>query len=291
MSYDETITEPTARPGAAVATGADGRPTATSVRWPAAGVLLLGAFALLVLTGCAPVSPTELAGAHPVASPGVRPLLPAGQPDLLDDQPTPLTTTFRVIDGVLLPDPGLTPGALTAGVSLTGLCDPRRARDGQKPHFDAKRRAFSGYGVSIHDRARYEVDLLVPASLGGSNAQKNLWPQPYAGSRGAHQKDVLEAHLLALVCSHRVGLPAAQSAVARNWWAAYRTYLPMPAPSPGGSKPPLTVGLTPTRSVINGGPPVQGARCGQAGQVAVTSRQTPVACRAGQGGRSRWRSR
>ena len=47
---------------------------------------------------------------------------------------------------------------------------------------------------------QHEVDHLISLELGGSNAIRNLWPEPYAGRWGARTKDVLENRLHDLVC-------------------------------------------------------------------------------------------
>jgi len=39
------------------------------------------------------------------------------------------------------------------------------------------------YGVNEEELKNYQVDHLIPLALGGSNAEKNLWPVPYAKAR------------------------------------------------------------------------------------------------------------
>lgn len=72
-----------------------------------------------------------------------------------------------------------------------------------------------------------ELDHLIPLSLGGAPLSiRNLWPQPAAGRLGYHRKDVLEVRLNRLVCAGSLTLRTAQLAIATNWVAAYRRYVP-----------------------------------------------------------------
>jgi len=73
------------------------------------------------------------------------------------------------------------------------------------------------YGIASHAPYSYEVDHLISLELGGSNAIRNLWPEPYAGAGGARAKDVIENRLHALVCAGRISLATAQKEIVR-WW-------------------------------------------------------------------------
>lgn len=73
--------------------------------------------------------------------------------------------------------------------------------------------------------AGYELDHLVPLSLGGAPADsRNLWLEPWTGSMNAGDKDALEFVLWKLVCHHEVPLRTAQRVIAGNWIDAYRRY-------------------------------------------------------------------
>jgi autotransporter-associated beta strand protein len=113
-------------------------------------------------------------------------------------------------------------------VTRTDICDQSYVRGIKQPRFNDKVAALANYGVSIHDREFFQVDHLIPLSLGGTNEMKNLWPQQYAGSRGAAAKDQLEGQLRGLVCSGTLTLKAAQRAIAGNWWTAYDRYMGLP---------------------------------------------------------------
>jgi len=91
---------------------------------------------------------------------------------------------------------------------------------------------YARYGVAWIPYA-HEVDHLISLELGGSNAIRNLWPEPYAGRWGARTKDVLENRLHELVCDGRLSLRSAQRQEAGDWVAAYRRYVGSPTTSSG----------------------------------------------------------
>jgi hypothetical protein len=67
----------------------------------------------------------------------------------------------------------------------------------------------------------YELDHLVPLELGGSNDAGNLWPEPDDHPAGAvNSKDLVENALNTAVCTGKVTLTAAQTAIAAEWTTA-----------------------------------------------------------------------
>jgi hypothetical protein len=58
--------------------------------------------------------------------------------------------------------------------------------------------------------ASYEEDHLISLELGGNPTDpKNLWPEPWNGTSGAHAKDVIENALHKAVCAGKLSLAAA----------------------------------------------------------------------------------
>lgn len=125
---------------------------------------------------------------------------------------------------LLLPNPKLTPGA-TLPVRAIDVCRPGYAKATRAVPSAVKAEVFRRYGVTPRP-GEYEVDHLISLELGGSNAITNLWPQPYAGPMGAHQKDKLEDWLHREVCAGRMTLHAAQTAIRSDWTKAYARAFP-----------------------------------------------------------------
>ena len=172
-----------------------------------------------------PTTPT----AAPPATGGA---LPVEDPDHASAQPFPTAGTChaRDVPGGTLPDPVCTPGATDPHVTQTTL-DTTICRTGGytstvRPPVSVtsteKRSALRAYNDTAPINT-YELDHLVSLELGGSpNSPHNLWPQP--GS-SPNPKDKLETALHGLVCSHRMTLADAQTAIATDWVTTYRQVL------------------------------------------------------------------
>jgi hypothetical protein len=107
----------------------------------------------------------------------------------LAQQPTPL-----------LPDPKLTPGDVF-DVTIQDICVPGYSKKVRAVPQSLRKQAYAQYGITSANEGDYQMDHLIPLSLGGSNSIRNLWPQSYhTAPWNAHVKDVLEVRL------HNLGL-------------------------------------------------------------------------------------
>ena len=85
---------------------------------------------------------------------------------------------------------------------------------------------FRQYGIAESELDNFELDHLVPLSIGGATEDpRNLWPQPRFGNWTAADKDTLEKSLHRQVCDGKIPLVEAQRAVMTDWIAAYKTYM------------------------------------------------------------------
>lgn len=131
-----------------------------------------------------------------------------------------LTGPCRARDGGRLPDPGCTPGAYDPAITAAVLCAAGYRTSGYRPPESQTERfkfdsAYPAYGIP--DGTKSELDHLVPLELGGANDAANLWPEV---GHIPNAKDAVEEHLHNAVCSGRVTLAAARSAIAANWETA-----------------------------------------------------------------------
>jgi hypothetical protein len=123
------------------------------------------------------------------------------------------------IDGGLS-DPGCTPGDVEP-ITVEQLCTTTTTA---RRHVTqaTKARVLRSYGLDPKRHATLEIDHLIPLELGGSNAITNLWPQPAPAFR---RKDRLENELHRQVCAGLMPLELAQTKIALDWLALYRTWI------------------------------------------------------------------
>jgi hypothetical protein len=259
---------------------------ARSVAVRSAGFLVVAAAAI---SGCSH-GPSVPAGAQRSPTPSIYPLQPPSVEAVpnADEAGRTVAQFVKQPNGVTLPDQKITTGDAYPDVTKADICELHYVLGVRQPRFNDKVEAFANYGVSIHDREFYQVDPLIPVSLGGTNAMKNLWPQAYAGTRGAGAKDKLERQLRGLVCSDKLSLKAAQKAIASNWWTAYGRYMGLPIDPGSAGLDPWTP--PPTEAVV--GKVINGAPCDKEGKVGYTdNKHVALTCTAGSDGQLRWSKR
>jgi hypothetical protein len=123
-----------------------------------------------------------------------------------------------------MPNPKLTPGT-TLKVSKDDLCGSRYKSADRSIPISLKRKVFDLYGIRADNPTPFNVDHLIPVSLGGSNSIENLWPQPLSGEWSYHKKNQLEHRLHKLVCRGELDLAKAQQEISTDWVSAYKKYL------------------------------------------------------------------
>jgi hypothetical protein len=153
-----------------------------------------------------------------------------------------------------------TPGAIdprvTEGNIDSTICRPGGYTDSVRPPTSytdpLKLRLMAAYGLAGRSTSGFELDHLVALELGGAPADpRNLWPEPYAASRGASAKDGLEDRLHGEVCSGAIALAAAQREMvdfarhATPSAASATTTAPSPSPAPGSGGGNCTRGYSP----------------------------------------------
>jgi hypothetical protein len=130
-----------------------------------------------------------------------------------------------------IPRSDLTPGAVRSQAA-GDICNAQLGGNAEVVP-TVQRQVFAEYGMPHAEMRSFEVDYLITPALGGSDDIRNLWPQPYSGSRwNAYVKDALEDHLRGMVCSGQLDLTTAQHEIAVNWVAAYKKYFHTRRPLP-----------------------------------------------------------
>lgn len=138
-----------------------------------------------------------------------------------------------MIAALALPNHTLTPGAIDPGVTQSNIastiCKPGytdKVRPSEYYTDQLKLKLLPLYGHHTDAPLDFELDHLISLEIGGAPAdEKNLWPQPYAGTWGARKKDVVERTLNRLTCLGKITLRQAQSAISTDWIAAYKLYV------------------------------------------------------------------
>lgn len=142
-----------------------------------------------------------------------------------------------------LPKPELTPGVTDPEVTQANL----KESVCKHTHFtwteahqppasyleEAGRDLIREYGYTDTQLKHYQIDHLIPLSLGGHPTdRKNLWPQPLVAKWSARRKDYFEEMLHGKVCRGEISLSDAQNLFRTNWIEGYLKQLGKPEDHP-----------------------------------------------------------
>jgi hypothetical protein len=76
------------------------------------------------------------------------------------------------------------------------VCDPGYSKPIRNVPILQKKSIYRSYNVKFpQPSGAYEVDHFIPLSIGGSNDDKNLWPEPAVPIPGFREKDKVEYYL------------------------------------------------------------------------------------------------
>jgi hypothetical protein len=138
-------------------------------------------------------------------------------------------TETQLIAAHVLPDPASAPGEINPDVTQATInatiCVHGWTATVRPPvsYTNAIKRRLLPPG---HKLSEYELDHRLSIEDSGAPARPaNLWMMIYADRYGARVKDVLETRLRELVCSEKISLDKARSALLGNWLSAYAEYV------------------------------------------------------------------
>jgi hypothetical protein len=112
-----------------------------------------------------------------------------------------------------LPDYHCTPGAVFRHVTAAQVCKAGYSKSVRNVPESRKQAVYRSYGIRRHRPYEYEIDHLVSLELGGSNSQRNLWPEKQPGAKS---KDEIENALHQRVCEGILSLHSAETKI-RHW--------------------------------------------------------------------------
>lgn len=122
-----------------------------------------------------------------------------------------------------LPDHECTPGAIFTQTSPEEICTHGYSKTVRNVSQSQKRKIFAMYDIKYPvPFGSYEIDHLIPLSLGGSNEVSNLWPKAAEPFPGFFEKNITGNYLREEVCAGRISLAAAQEQMAKDWFFIYQ---------------------------------------------------------------------
>lgn len=206
---------------------------------------------LLIAAGCRNTGPTFKLP-PPVAANSATTAAPVAMPPKITEYPGPTEWPFgkatktsgcvmRQKDGVWLPDPECSPGAINPTLTKDVICSPEFRTDPYRlVPANIKTKVYDAYSVPTNIATpapqpiptagprggkRWEIDHIVAIEDGGSNDIANLAPQPANPTPGFHQKDVVETWIRKNstgICAGKANLPDVQKALAEDWYLLYQ---------------------------------------------------------------------
>lgn len=121
-----------------------------------------------------------------------------------------------------LPDKDCTPGAIFTNATQNEICISGYSSTVRNVSVSLKKKVFAQYGVEYPvPFGSYEVDHLIPLSLGGSNDIANLWPKSAEPWPGFYEKNITGNYLREEVCAGNIALSVAQERIATDWFLIY----------------------------------------------------------------------
>ena len=122
-----------------------------------------------------------------------------------------------------LPDHDCTPGAIFENATKEIICVSGYSSTVRDVSMHLKKKVFLQYGINYPvPFGSYEIDHLIPLSLGGNNEVSNLWPKSATPFPGFWEKNITGNYLKEEICAGRVALRVAQQHMADNWFLIYQ---------------------------------------------------------------------
>ena len=126
-----------------------------------------------------------------------------------------------------LPDHECSPGAVFENAKLTDICQDGYTKTVRNVPVSLKKKIYKAYGIPYPQPfGTYELDHLIPLTIGGSNDPANLFPEAKDPPPGFPDKDVVENYLHMEICSGNIDIKAAQAAIASDWTKIYQSLAP-----------------------------------------------------------------
>jgi hypothetical protein len=130
---------------------------------------------------------------------------------------------FRILGEEKYPDTNKTPGTVYENITEKDVCDPGYSKRIRNVPILQKKSIYRSYNVKFpQPSGAYEVDHFIPLSIGGSNDDKNLWPEPAVPIPGFREKDKVEYYLYSEICAGRISIKAAQESIRTDWYKVYQ---------------------------------------------------------------------